>query len=209
MSDSQKHTVLTDALETLGTILDKRINHERDAIHLAVLPVYAGDYLKRGQRCIIKGDMAFPANKTGTDDWDEEDDATGIIDPFLSHESVEHGNRVWFIVLPRTITSLRHVWDHPLFPDPDLPAVDHGQQEDVTLEWSKEWMKTYAATKINVSYEQLMQGAKDFLSKGRLMNEGGRFEGVYVDDDFWRHYGILTGQIVPLENRESFFSCSC
>ena len=41
---SDKRSVATDALETLGTIIDD--TQKRDAIHLAVEPVVAGERLQ-------------------------------------------------------------------------------------------------------------------------------------------------------------------
>lgn len=95
----------TDALGTLGTIIDH--TQKRDAIHLAVLPVvakgkplYPGDHVK-----LVNGEAY----------WTEVGQGTGIVDPFLT-TVVAPGQHFWMVVYPRTITSLRHVWDHPAFP---------------------------------------------------------------------------------------------
>lgn len=44
---SEDRAVFTDALHTLGTVIDA--TQGRDAIHLAVEPVIAGEMLKPGQ----------------------------------------------------------------------------------------------------------------------------------------------------------------
>lgn len=106
-----KHKVATDALETLGMLIPD--NSGRDAIHLAVEPVVCGPRaLMPGQRIklavgsILKG-QAVPAQVTGLSGAGAPiDDATGIVDPFLTYP-VKPGQRFWFVVLPRTITSLR------------------------------------------------------------------------------------------------------
>ncbi len=102
MSDDRP--VHTDALRTLGKILTEP--QGRDAIHIAVLQVKAGHFLQPGQRITQKDGIAVGTNGI----------ATGIVDPFLK-DTVQEGQMFWMLVLPRTITSLRHVWDHPLFPE--------------------------------------------------------------------------------------------
>lgn len=99
MSD---RTVATDALETLGSIIDE--NQKRDAIHLAVDPVIAVQKLLPGQ------DVGFVEGGVGLCD-----NPVGIVDPFL-RRPVLAGQRFWLVVYPRKITSLRHVWAHPNFP---------------------------------------------------------------------------------------------
>ena len=113
MSD---RTPSTDALETLGMIHFKP--EHRDAIHLAVEPVIAGTALSVGQRIgIVKG-IAWPA---GHEYFDNElclikVPYHGIVDPFLPTQ-VEKDQPFWFVMAPRMVTSLRHVWSHPEFPD--------------------------------------------------------------------------------------------
>ena len=105
---SDQRTVSTDALATLGTIIDDRA--KRDAIHLAVIPATAGHRLSPGWR------VAFRDGKAYADDQDHDDNVVGIVDPFLVYD-VRKGERFWLVLLPRTIQSLRHVWSHPAFPD--------------------------------------------------------------------------------------------
>ena len=109
MSD---RTPSTDALETLGMIHFKP--EHRDAIHLAVDPVTAGCDLSVGQKIGIVQGHAFPSGMTlalGT-----KVPYHGIVDPFLPRGPQE-GETFWFVMAPRMVTSLRHVWAHPDFPD--------------------------------------------------------------------------------------------
>jgi len=108
MSD---RTPSTDALETLGMIHFKP--EKRDAIHLAVDPVEAGVSLNRGQQIGIINGRAYPA---GTIFNGELVPNHGIVDPFLPR-GPNRGDSFWFIMNPRVVTSLRHVWSHPDFPD--------------------------------------------------------------------------------------------
>ena len=111
-----KHTVATDALDTLGTIIGE--GEKRDAIHLAVEPVVAGQSLRPGEHVNLGrragGDavawLAAPGH------------GVGIVDPFLL-KPISQGERFWLIVYPRQITSLRHVWSHPSFPEEEIKAA--------------------------------------------------------------------------------------
>lgn len=57
MANGDKRSVSTDALETLGTIIDDRAG--RDAIHLAVEPVKAGERLQPGQHIGVASGLAY------------------------------------------------------------------------------------------------------------------------------------------------------
>ena len=103
--DGDKRSVTTDALETLGKIISE--NEKRDAIHLAVEPVKAGTVLMAGQHITVSEGVAYPAS-VGK--------GLGIVDPFLSSH-VEPGQLFWFVMYPRMVHSLRHVWTHPAFAD--------------------------------------------------------------------------------------------
>lgn len=111
MAHKDKRSVHTDALETLGTIIGD--SEKRDAIHLAVEPVEAGEWLVPGQDISLVNGKAF--NRTGKH--------IGIVDPFIK-EPIAPGQKFWLVVYPRMITSLRHVWTHPSFPDVPEVAVE-------------------------------------------------------------------------------------
>ena len=112
---ADKRTVSTDALETLGMIHFKP--EGRDAIHLAVEPVQAAVKLFVGQKIGVVEGKAYPAGhvirRIGHADLTVP--SHGIVDPFLPR-AVEEGERFWFVMNPRMVASLRHVWEHPDFP---------------------------------------------------------------------------------------------
>lgn len=115
MSD---RTPSTDALETLGMIHFKP--EKRDAIHLAVDPVVAGTALDAGQQIGIVRGKAYPAG-SHIGDGQPRVPYHGIVDPFLPSKGaqydVKEGETFWFVMSPRMVTSLRHVWSHPDFPE--------------------------------------------------------------------------------------------
>jgi hypothetical protein len=59
------------------------------------------------------------------------------------------------------------------------------------------------------SYDELMEAAAGYIKYSDYLCEGGRWEGSYVPDEFWFHYEVVTGELVPEDKRGSFFSCSC
>jgi hypothetical protein len=120
VNNGDKRSVTTDALETLGTIITE--NEKRDAIHLAVYPAEAGGYFSPGDRVYLGPDgKAYSAGgRSGKE-------ATGIVDPFLER-NVMMGERFWLVLLPRTVKSLRHVWEHPSFPETTEDGSDKPKQ---------------------------------------------------------------------------------
>jgi hypothetical protein len=81
----------------------------RDAIHIAVAPVVAVDYLEPGQHVglVTPGNLENVAALSDTK-------LIGIVDPFLTAR-VEPGQRFYLFLYPNSITNLRHVWSHPAF----------------------------------------------------------------------------------------------
>lgn len=197
--EGDKRKVSTDALETIGNIIDER--EKRDAIHLAVEPVVAQQLLRPGDHVTAGGFLVNPDDAA----------AVGIVDPFL-RTNVAKGQRFWLVVYPRQIHSLRHVWTHPAFPDAAEVAGEapklHGQSA------SEQWIRDYAA-RIDLTYNRLMGGADDWLASRKdsqwddYLVDGGTLEGVRTDPAFWDHYAIVRGIDVPTKDRENFFSCSC
>jgi hypothetical protein len=207
-----KRSVSTDALDTLG---NKNIpdNSGRDAIHLAVEPVVCGDELLRaGDHVGLVDGIAGYSPKFGK--------KVGIVDPFIKG-TLSEGDRFWLVVYPREITSLRHVWTHPAFDD-DIPQ-DHAEvYPDPVMKRRAEaeaWIIEYAE-KNDIPIQELLDGAGNWVatydkdsnyrwSSGEYLNMGGRLEGLSTPPEFWDHYEALTGNAVPEEMKENFFSCSC
>jgi hypothetical protein len=202
-----KRKVHTDALETLGTIIGDA--EKRDAIHLAVEPVVAQEHLIGGDHVTAQGKKCIPYS----------DEAVGIVDPFLTRDSslylkfVKKGERFWLVIYPRQIHSLRHVWTHPAFPD----EIKEESAVDSEIEKSKKWIEDYANSFPSgmygewVSYDDLMQGARDYISSNckKYLCKGSVFDIADFNYEFWNHYEIVTGEKVESEYRRSFFTCSC
>jgi hypothetical protein len=178
---SDKRNVHTDALETLGTIFE---HGERDAIHLAVEPVIAGEPLRPGQDITIRDGKAH-----GSNGYMPDEKMLGIADPFLK-SLILPGQKFWLVVYPRQITSLRHVWSHPDF--------EEATPQPVSVNFSEQYLRRFADDN-GLEYDTLMRFAEDgWLPVG---------DGISVPDGFWDHYQNVVGYQVPQQH--SYFSCSC
>lgn len=192
---SDKRSVSTDALETLGTIIDDKAG--RDAIHLAVEPVVAGIQVYPGQGVGLNAEgKAFPITMGGVSK------NLGIVDPFLK-APVQPGERFWLVVYPRQITSLRHVWSHPDFGEPVTP---HHKEE---VETSEEWLKTFVSRSDCPDYDTLMAIALGEANDGEYIHVGGQDAHGEIPLEFWHHVEVVTGKKVSRDKQARHFSCSC
>lgn len=186
---TDKRSVVTDALETLGNcpIPD---DSGRDAIHLAVEPVVAAEKMLPGDHVglLSDGRASRRASKF-----------VGIVDPFI-RDTVQEGQHFWLVLYPRTITSLRHVWSHPDFPE---DSATMKAQID-----AEQWLRNFGNS-LGLEFSELLDAARDYIKHGEYLNHGPRFEGEYVPDEFWDHYEVFTGEKVDHDDRGSFFSCAC
>lgn len=94
----------------------------KDAVHVAVEPVIVDqDYLSPGEHvCLLGADEKTGLLLVGAQAGGK---AVGIIDPYLT-EKIKRGDKVYLCLFPNTVTSLRHHWTHPDFPDRDSTETD-------------------------------------------------------------------------------------
>lgn len=183
-----------DTLRALGKLIPEGADAQRDAVHIAVVPMVAPRALKAGE--------PFALNSTST--------AVGIVDPFLP-ATVPAGARFWLYLYPGSITSLRHEWTHPAFAQQGRPALPANCS-------AEEKRLREIAAEICIGYFDMMQGADEWIASQKdkwpeyLTQNGSDSwrDGFpqYVNE-FWRCYSVVRGVDVPDEHRQSFFSCSC
>lgn len=154
----------------------------KDAVHIAICPVTAGEDLLPGQR------VEFWNGNTHVRHAEKR--SVGIIDPFLDKPVIK-GQRCYLCLYPGSITSLRHDWSHPAFTSD-----------------SEQWIRDFAE-RMDLTYNRLMAGAAEYLKSGQYLVGGSNLEGEYVPEEFWTHYEIVTGEKVPHDERNNFFSCAC
>ena len=163
---------------------------ERDAIHVACVPLIAGEDLYAGQRFRLRyghNDVAMCADYN-------DDDAIGIIDPFLgNNDRIREGDEVWGLLFPNTVTGMRHEWQHPAFENVEKTDNDH-----------ELWIRNFCE-RWHFSFNELIDAA---ISPSR--NEDWRYVVAHgidlhspgelgADHDlFWHHLEGYTGQIVEI-----------
>ena len=213
MSDNRP--VATDALASLGTTNLGEAG--RDAIHLAVEPVTSDEIVFPGQHIgILPNGKACYKAKTHI----------GIVDPFVTGP-IYPGIKFWLIVYPRTITSLRHVWSHPSFPEEVKEViVEKVVEKIVEIEPTKaalsydetqaiEYLSEYiSGDDWGKDYNETMEDRVRNFAKRCLDSEGDEYLTLYGDDyygtipsEFWDHVYALTGR--RLTNVPTYFACSC
>lgn len=204
--NGDKRSVATDALETLGMIIGPE--QKRDAIHLAVEPVQAGEKLYPGQDINLVNGLAMKAVIS---------EGLGIVDPFLKH-AVLAGERFWLVVYPRQIHSLRHVWTHPAFPNApelaDLKAVYIDRKSE-----SEAWLRKFCKDNDVPNYDFILKAVEgklpeDYTDEGLGASITEDYFNVYGTDahsgippEFWDHLENITGK--KMDVRPDHFSCSC
>ena len=183
-----------DTQHSIGTI--HSTVYERDAIHIAVAPVVAGEKLAPGQRIGLSGKDAETVLASQA--------AIGIVDPFLT-SLVFPGQRFFMFLMPNTITSLKHNWTHPAF--------EAAPQIETAKSASERWMRAWAMEHMSEDYygdgEKLSAETAyaNAIDAGRNHSIGPYEEArVHIDDEWWSHWEALTGE---RGDRESYFSCSC
>lgn len=178
MTHKDKRSVSTDALETLGTIH----THEehRDAIHLGVEPVEAGEHLNPSEHIGIGPDGK--AYSTVDSCVYSNIKALGIADPFLT-SAINPGDKFWLVVYPRQITSLRHVWTHP-----DFDANEDQKVLDITEVKSEELMQEIQR-RLGVEYEPV-KAVATYTSPAYPESIGARMEAAW---DWINSYALGLG----------------
>ena len=189
----------------IGKILSPE-EDQRDAIHIAIIPVIAGEKLLAGDRVDL--------NEEG--EAVERGPTIGIVDPFLV-ETVLKGQKAYLFLYPNTITSLKHFWTHPAFDKTPEPLASP-KKKDKKSE-SIEWLKNYAIREVFIdrygddrdsAYEAMLNQVRDH----ELTFQGTDCHG-YGDvpdaEELFCHLSIVLDRQIDRSYFEDkgYFSCSC
>lgn len=188
----------------LGELL--KGDEKRDAIHIAIAPVVAGQKLLPGQDIgfINPGDYQTVGTVTI-------DKCIGIVDPFL--ETLIFQNDEFYMCLyPETIKSLRHDWTHPAFSENEMLTPDEEHVPWLRYGNAIEYFKNMAE-KVGITDTNLIQYIGDCIDGGECYVEYGStgLQDTYFRDEdlFWNNYEIVTNKLVDGTDRNIPFSCSC
>lgn len=169
---------------------------DRDATHVAVVPMTAAHQLTPGTHVGIVG--AGVAGVTA-------DKTIGIVDPYLV-KPVERGERFYLCIYPRTVTGLRHVYTHPDLDAMDTVAVN---QKEV----SERWLRDFCDRTNCPGYEAVIAKAIEHQIKAgwhrdeEYLHFSGDDAHGEIPPEFWEHAEIVTGK--KLTRRAAYFSCAC
>lgn len=175
-------------------------DQERDAIHIAVIPVKAGCDLRPGERVdLASNGLAYPQSS-----------GLGIVDPFLEC-GPDRGDTFWLVLMPNSIVGMRHHWKHPRFDGEPKPKP--------TKEESEAWLRNYIAHADCPEYEVVIAAAageyvEDVSGYGRAYDcddeylfFNGRDAHGDIPLEFWDHVENVTGK--KCDVRPHSWSCSC
>lgn len=200
---------------TLGQLLTNDENKQRDAIHIAVAPVKAAMNLSPGEHigftdttCINVGTSIIIQRES-----------IGIVDPFLK-EVVKEGEWFYMLLYPKTITSLKHLWEHPAFKEnPEYKYVgtttgriSSSSKDD--KQKSEAWLKQYVIdhcpywNESSDGYKQFLDYVKTDKTIFYYGTDCHNYEEVENADELFKHLSVVLDMNI---NKEYFkyFSCSC
>ena len=170
---------------------------QRDAVHVAILPVTAAERLAPGSEVrFVKGYIDRVEAVT-------DGDQMAIVDPFLQ-QAVEPEQRCYICLYPNTVIGMRHHWSHPGIPD-ERSSV--GQPSESDYEIIRD-----VAESCMVSARTLMDAARQYAETGDSWCVGNNEEYWQVSqhewDRFWQAFKNITG--IDTRNTGGHpFSCAC
>lgn len=177
----------------LGELVDDK--QDRDAIHIAIVPMKASELLRPGQRVGLIGDDECEAGPS--------ENCVGIVDPYLV-DVVPKGAVFWLFLLPNTVTGMRHHWEHPEFQNDQL--ISQAMQKENARMWLID-----QCDPLGMSFEELTSRNSELVNGGYIkthQNESARDHWYEIEDQFWRFLEIYTGQVIKESDRGGF-TCSC
>jgi len=167
----------------------------RDAIHVAIAPVTAGEKLYPGQHIDVGGE-GKRAYKSG--------EPIGIVDPFLK-EPVYDGEQFYILLYPNTITSLRHHWVHPSF-----GAESESKVESESNAGHVQWLKDFSE-EIGIDYDTLLVVAEEWVRDGEsyCFPHTTPPECWAKAEEMWVHLRHVADFPIPPGESDSPFRCAC
>ena len=180
----------------LGELVTEEV--ERDAIHIALVPVRATETLRPGQHIGLQPGSELFVGKGFKPH-------IGIVDPFLK-KSVKKDDIFYMCLYQNTVTGMRHHWLHPSFSEaPKAEAIKTKSEEELLKEEF-----TAIAECADMSYHKLYHACYHYHNTGDYTHNGSDESYRNLDmDRAWEIYSILSDQKDARDNGTIPFSCSC
>lgn len=193
---------MSEAQAWLGKLLPEDVG--RDATHVAVVPMIAATEMEPGTHCgVIAGGQAGLV---------PEGNHIGIVDPFL-RENVKKGDRFYLCLYPRSVTGLRHVYEHPVLDRMSQPAPPV-RSRDASERWLRDYIARYTGRSDGYpSYEDVLNKIKEDWGDSQLFHEvlvedearQSRHDDEPLPAEFWDH--VETVMERKINNRATYFAC--
>lgn len=170
----------------LGKVL-KENEGAKDAIHIAVIPVYTNEVLSPSQ--YVK--LAYQKDGKYYVSACSKKESVGVVDPWLPRK-VKEGDRFNLCLNPYTITSLRHAWEHPLFKE------DENSKAESILYLEN------IADRLGMDYGNFIAG----IDRGYITFSYDTPEWLYSEKELIiAHYNKVMQR--DKTNNDLYFSCAC
>lgn len=187
-------------------VSDSEWERGRDAVHVAILPVIAGETLLPGYPVKLgEDDKAYIPRGKG--------ESLGIVDPFLQ-SFIQEGERFWLCLYPGTVSGMRHYWQHPAFTagpaaEPaslvTVRPADRARSEQWLRDFSDRWGMPFGVMIDNADdpdHDDVIVAYGHDLHTFSELGEDGML--------FWHHLQIFKGREYSAEHRDKIvWSCSC
>jgi hypothetical protein len=175
-------------------------NANRDAIHVAIIPVISDEVLSAGAHVgvVSMSSMGVKVSRNAKT-------KIGIIDPFLKELYTSKNSACWLFLYPKTVTNLRHDWSHPDLDKENF--VNKSTQKEI----SQNWLWDYARRHDNynsprVAYETLIDNAYngDIVYQGHDLHSIDELDSA---EELMFHLSVVLGKKVTLDDFN--YGCSC
>lgn len=176
---------MSDNHPQLGKLIGD--TEQRDAIHMAVVPVIAHAKLEPCQKIgFVNGDDKARRVEVVSKD------PIGIVDPYLTRP-VFPGEQFWMFMFPGTVSKLRHDWTHPAF-------------SETSVEWLEE-----LANEMEVGYQELIDAGHRYIDEGHYAFGSDDAKDILNNNkhEFFTHFEVITGRKLHKDIDEVYFSCAC
>jgi hypothetical protein len=180
----------------------------RDAVHVAIVPCQAGESLSRG--------VTVELNKHGHAIQCGATDAIGIVDPFRSNNdrNLMKGDWFWLCLYPKTITGLRHVWEHPGFPPSVKTEAESESKRRTDKQIAEEWLRVYVREHCpyddeSIAYSEFMNHVVKHQEIYYHGSDLHCLENLDKPEELFRNLSIVLDRKIDEAYFDGNYSCSC
>ncbi len=175
--------------------------NQRDAVHIAVVPVIADERIAPGAHVdVIHRGVTTYASTHGV--------PVGIADPFL-RAPIEKGQTFWLFLYQGQVTTLRHEWTHPAFPNVhEATAATGPSAREVSEAWLRKWCGENDCPHYETVLAAVLDGQRSDWDSNYI-HFYGQDAHASIPSEFWDHMEVVTGKKFAQDDRATGFSCSC